>query len=115
MNAQPTELLRQAQELSESVVQPILGSKKVYIEGSRPDLRVPMREIALSGTPKVYGTEFNAPFAVYDTSGPYTDPEASIDLGAGLPALRANWIAERNDSEVLAALSSEFGRGSETD
>jgi phosphomethylpyrimidine synthase len=115
MNAQPTELLRQTQQLSESVTQPILGSKKVYIEGSRPDIRVPMREIALSNTPKIFGTELNAPFSVYDTSGPYTDPDAGIDLGAGLAALRARWIEERNDSEVLGALSSEFGRGRETD
>jgi len=115
MNAQPTDLLRQAQELSESVVQPILGSKKVYIEGSRPDIRVPMREITLANTPKTFGTELNAPFSVYDTSGPYTDPDATIDLGAGLAALRAKWIEERGDSELLGALSSEFGRGRETD
>jgi len=115
MNAQPTELLRQAQQLSESVTRPILGSKKTYVEGSRPDIRVPMREIALSNTPKVFGTELNAPFSVYDTSGPYTDPDATIDLGAGLSALRARWIEERGDSEVLQALSSEFGRGRETD
>ena len=115
MNAQPTDLLRQAQELSESVVQPILGSKKVYIEGSRSDIRVPMREIALANTPKTFGTELNAPFSVYDTSGPYTDPDATIDLGAGLTALRAKWIEERGDSEVLGALSSEFGRGREAD
>ncbi len=115
MNAQPTELLRQAQQLSESVTQPILGSRKIHIEGSRPDIRVPMREIALSNTPKVYGTEINAPFCVYDTSGPYTDPDVAIDLGAGLGALRARWIEERGDSEVLSALSSEFGRGRETD
>ena len=63
MNAQPTDLLRQAQQLSESVTQPILGSRKVHVEGSRPDLRVPMREIALSNTPKVFGTELNAPFS----------------------------------------------------
>ena len=115
MNAQPTELLRQTQQLSESVTEPILGSKKIHIEGSRPDIRVPMREIALSNTPKVYGTEINAPFCVYDTSGPYTDPAVAIDLGAGLGALRARWIEERGDSELLTALSSEFGRGRETD
>ena len=115
MNAQPTDLLRQAQELSESVVQPIVGSRKIYLEGSRPDLRVPMREIALANTAKVFGTEINAPFCVYDTSGPYTDPEATIDLGAGLAPLRAAWIEERGDSEQLSAQSSEFGRGRNTD
>ncbi len=115
MNAQPNELLRQAQQLSESVTRPILGSKKIHVQGSRADLRVPMREIALSDTPKVFGAEINAPFCVYDTSGPYTDPSAAIDLGAGLPALRAPWIAERGDSEGLDSLSSEFGRSRERD
>ena len=94
MNALPTELLRQAQQLSESVTRPIPGSRKVHVEGTRADLRVPMREIALDPTPRVFGVqEPNAPFTVYDTSGPYTDPDAAIDLGAGLPPLRAAWIA----------------------
>ncbi|KFN45632.1 phosphomethylpyrimidine synthase ThiC [Arenimonas malthae CC-JY-1] len=111
MNALPTELLRQAQQLSEEVTRPIPGSRKVHVAGSRPDLRVPMREIALSPTPRVFGVqEPNAPFTVYDTSGPYTDPDARIDLATGLPALRASWIAERGDSAPLAGLSSDFGR-----
>ena len=111
MNALPTELLRQAQDLSESVTRPIPGSRKVHVEGSRPDLRVPMREIALAATPRMYGIqEANAPFTVYDTSGPYTDPDARIDLGAGLPPLRAEWIRERGDVERLRGLSSDFGR-----
>jgi len=115
MNAQPTELLLQTQQLSESVTRPIPGSRKIFVEGSRPDVQVPMREIALSDTPKMFGREENAPFCVYDTSGPYTDPAAVIDLGAGLPPLRARWIAERGDSEALAGLSSAFGREREHD
>ena len=115
MNAQPSELLRQAQQLSESVTRPIPGSKKIHVAGSRADLRVPMREITLSETPKLFGqAEPNAPFCVYDTSGPYTDSDVNIDLGAGLAPLRAQWIAERGDSEGLHALSSEFGRSRET-
>jgi phosphomethylpyrimidine synthase len=111
MNALPTELLRQAQQLSEEVTRPIPGSRKVHVAGSRPDLQVPMREIALSPTPRVFGVqEPNAPFTVYDTSGPYTDPDARIDLATGLPALRAEWIAERGDSAPLPGLSSDFGR-----
>jgi phosphomethylpyrimidine synthase len=114
MNAQPTELLRQTQDLSESVTTPILGSKKAYLDGSRADLRVPMREIALSETPKMFGSaEANAPFFVYDTSGPYTDPAVTIDLAAGLAPLRAAWIADRGDTELLTGLSSEFGRSRE--
>jgi len=71
---------------------------------------VPMREVQLSDTPLVFGAEKNAPLALYDTSGPYTDPDVRIDLVAGLAPLRANWIAERGDVETLRGLSSEFGR-----
>ena len=88
MNALPTELLRQAQQLSEEVTRPIPGSRKIHVEGSRPDLQVPMREIALTQTPTIFGGEDNPPVTVYDTSGPYTDPDARTDLSTGLPALR---------------------------
>jgi phosphomethylpyrimidine synthase len=116
MNAQLNTLQEQAQTLSESVTTPIIGSRKTYIEGSRPDIRVPMREIALTPTPKLFGgDERNAPFAVYDTSGPYTDHEVSIDLLKGLAPLRAPWIAERGDTELLTELSSHFGRSREHD
>ena len=115
MNAQLNPLQQQAQTLSESVTTPIPGSTKIHLEGSRPDLRVPMREIALSPTPKLFGEDVNHPFAVYDTSGPYTDPAAAIDLLKGLPPMRAAWIAERGDSEVLPGLSSAFGRAREAD
>jgi phosphomethylpyrimidine synthase len=110
MNAITTDLLGPSETLSANVTRPIPGSRKVHVDGSRADLRVPMREIVLSDTPKVFGADRNAPFTVYDTSGPYTDPAARVDLTAGLPALRAAWIAERGDSEQLAGLSSEFGR-----
>jgi phosphomethylpyrimidine synthase len=111
MNAIPNVLREQAQQLSDSVTRPISGSRKVHIEGSRPDLRVPMREIVLAQTPKMFGAaEANAPFTVYDTSGAYTDPDATIDLVAGLTALRAPWIAERGDSALLGGMSSQFGQ-----
>ncbi|MGI8561737.1 MAG: phosphomethylpyrimidine synthase ThiC, partial [Luteimonas sp.] len=114
MNAVPSTLLQQTEQLSESVTRPIPGSRKVFVEGSRPDLRVAMREIVLSQTPTLFGGEENPPVTVYDPSGPYTDPDVSIDLSAGLPALRARWIEERGDTELLPGLSSEFGRGRET-
>lgn len=114
MNAVPSTLLQQTEQLSESVTRPIPGSRKIHVEGSRPDLRVPMREIALSRTPTLFGGEDNPPVTVYDTSGPYTDPDARIDLAVGLPALRARWIEERGDTEVLPALTSEFGRARES-
>ena len=114
MNAMPSPLQQQAQQLSDSVTRPIPGSRKVFAAGSRPDLRVAMREIVQTATPTLFGGEDNPPITVYDTSGPYTDPDARIDLSAGLPALRAGWIAERGDTEALPALTSEFGRARET-
>ena len=89
------------------------ASRKVYIEGSRPDIQVPMREITLDPTP-IQGVpesewEQNPPFYVYDTSGVYTDPNATIDLTKGLPKLREDWIKERGDTEQLDGLSSDYG------
>ncbi|TBR08014.1 MAG: phosphomethylpyrimidine synthase ThiC [Lysobacter sp.] len=115
MNAVATELLQQAEKLSADVVRPIPGSRKIHVEGSRPDIRVPMREISLQRTGTLFGGEENAPLAVYDCTGPYTDETATIDLSTGLAPLRAQWIAERGDTEVLPALSSEFGRAREHD
>ncbi len=93
-----------------AAILPLPNSRKVYIPGSRPDMRVPMREIAQDDTPTAFGGEKNPPIFVYDCSGPYSDPAARIDLRQGLPALRAGWIAERGDTEELADLSSAFGR-----
>ncbi len=90
--------------------QPFPNSRKVYIEGSRPDIRVPMREISLADTQTGGGVEKNAPILVYDTSGPYTDPDVEIDLMKGLSPIRQAWIDERGDTEALTDLSSEYGR-----
>jgi phosphomethylpyrimidine synthase len=110
MNAQPSDLVRSAQELSDAVTRPIPGSRKIHVQGSRADLRVPLREIIQAQTPGLFGGEENPPIAVYDTSGPYTDPDYQVDLVAGLPAMRAPWIADRDDTEALPGLSSEFSR-----
>lgn len=75
------------------------ASKKVYVEGSRPDIRVPMREITLSPTKTETGIIENEPVRVYDTSGPYTDPDLQPDIQKGLPPLRKRWILERGDVE----------------
>jgi len=75
------------------------SSRKVYVSGSRPDLRVPMREVELEPTRTSSGFRENAPLRVYDTSGPYTDPDVAVDPRRGLPALRATWIDERGDTE----------------
>jgi len=107
--------LSQTAQVDRDSVQPFPKSQKVYVEGSRPDIRVPMREITLDDTPTDMGGEKNDPLYVYDTSGPYTDPDANIDVRKGLEPLRANWIAERGDTEQLAGLSSEYGRVREQD
>ena len=75
------------------------ASKKVYKKGSRADIRVPFREVTLTPTAGRFGNEDNAPLELYDTSGPYTDDSARLDLRQGLPALRAAWILERGDVE----------------
>ncbi|MFB4165306.1 phosphomethylpyrimidine synthase ThiC [Alteribacillus sp. JSM 102045] len=82
-----------------SIMSSFSGSKKVYVEGSRPDIKVPMREIDLSPTTGSFGEEENPPLRVYDTSGPYTDSDYSVDITKGLPALRSKWIQERSDVE----------------
>ncbi|MDQ6994301.1 MAG: phosphomethylpyrimidine synthase ThiC [Mariprofundaceae bacterium] len=89
--------------------QPYPNSKKVYVEGSRPDIRVPMREISLSPTETSAGFEENHPILVYDTSGPYTDPDVELDLKKGLPDVRTPWIEERDDTAFLTGLSSKYG------
>lgn len=81
-------------------IQPFPGSRKVYAQGSRPDIRVPMREIRQSNTIGPLGEQENAPIRVYDTSGPYTDEHQETDIRRGLPRNRLNWIMERGDVEV---------------
>jgi phosphomethylpyrimidine synthase len=93
-----------------AAVQPLPNSRKVYATGSRPDLRVPMREISQSDTPASFGAQPNPPVWVYDTSGPYTDPAVSIDIRNGLAPLRSRWIDERGHTELLPSPSSEYGR-----
>jgi len=110
MNQMLSPVLSETAQVDEQSVQPFPNSRKVYVEGSRPDIRVPMREISLTPTITEQGTEHNAPVLVYDTSGPYTDPEVQIDVRKGLADVRSRWIEERNDTEVLSGLSSEFGR-----
>jgi phosphomethylpyrimidine synthase len=109
MNANPKFIAATAR-VDAAAVQPLPGSRKVYVQGSRPDIRVPLREISQSDTPAVFGAEANPRIYVYDTSGPYTDPDASVDIRTGLPALRAAWIEARGDTEELPGPSSRYGR-----
>ena len=82
-------------------VEPFPQSKKIHVEGGRPDIRVPMREITLTTDEKIH---------VYDTSGPFSDPAIQVDLRQGLDPIRSGWIADRNDTEELSSLSSEYGQ-----
>ena len=102
--------LSESARVDQQSVQPFARSRKVYVQGSRPDIRVPMREISLDDTPTDFGGEANAPVLVYDTSGPYTDPEVTIDVRRGLADVRSGWIDARGDTERLAGLSSDFGQ-----
>jgi phosphomethylpyrimidine synthase len=108
MNANPKFLAATA-HVDAAAIQPLPNSRKVYVEGSRADLRVPMREVSQADTPTMFGGEQNPPVTVYDCSGPYTDPAAKIDIRSGLAPLRGRWIEERGDSEVLPGPSSRYG------
>lgn len=114
MNANP-QFLAATAKVDEAAIKPFPNSRKIYVEGSRPDIRVPMREITQADTPASFGAEPNPPIFVYDTSGPYTDPEVTIDIRKGLPPLRARWIEERGDTEELPGPTSEYGRARLTD
>jgi len=109
MNAKP-EFLAQNAHVDENAIRPLPNSRKVYVLGSRSDIRVPMREIEQYETPAMLGAETNPPIHVYDTSGPYTDPSVSIDIRSGLPSVRSVWIKERNDTFELSGPTSEFGQ-----
>jgi len=106
-------------DLDPEVTRPFPNSSKVYVEGTLPGVRVPMREVRQSPTQasrpgaalaQLAPAVENPPVTLYDTSGPYTDQDAEIDLERGLPPLRRGWILGRGDVEELPEVSSEFGR-----
>jgi len=109
MNDMPKFLATSA-EVDAAAVAPLPQSRKVYEVGSRPDIRVPFREIEQSATSSSFGGETNPPLTVYDTSGPYTDPSLNIDIRKGLPAVRTAWIEDRHDTEILAGPTSQYGQ-----
>ncbi|ALQ50639.1 phosphomethylpyrimidine synthase ThiC [Nitrosomonas ureae] len=106
----PKNFLSATAQVDEAAVKPLPNSRKIYVQGSRPDIQVPMREIRQSDTTTSMGGEKNPPIWVYDTSGPYTDPAVRVDIRSGLPALREKWIAERNDTEILASHNSAYSQ-----
>ena len=101
------ETLKKMSNVDESFVKPLPNSEKIYVAGSRKDIQVPMRRITLTDTIGELA-EKNDPVYVYDTSGVYTDPSVKIDLRQGLSSVRSNWIEERDDTELLEGLSSDF-------
>ncbi|ENW16334.1 Hydroxymethylpyrimidine phosphate synthase ThiC [Acinetobacter haemolyticus CIP 64.3 = MTCC 9819] len=109
-NLSPADISAQHEQDAKDLTRILPASKKVYVQGSRPDIQVPFREISLTETPTGLGGEYNPQIMVYDTSGVYTDPNVQIDLNKGLPSIRQKWIEERNDTDVLTGLSSEFGQ-----
>ncbi|MES2206443.1 MAG: phosphomethylpyrimidine synthase ThiC [Pseudomonadota bacterium] len=114
MNA-PLPFSAEGAVVDSAATQPFSNSKKIFVSGSRSDIRVPMRQIEQADTPTSFGGETNPAVFVYDTSGPYTDPNADIDVRKGLPAIRSTWIEERNDTVALESLTSEYGQQRATD
>ena len=96
---------------------PFPASRKVYIEGTQAGVRVPMREISLTATKSMNGGTpiANQAITIYDTSGPYTDPDVKIDLQAGLAPYRRRWVIGRNDVVELSDISSQYGRARAAD
>ncbi|MEW8126210.1 MAG: phosphomethylpyrimidine synthase ThiC, partial [Candidatus Thiodiazotropha endolucinida] len=115
MSVIPEDFIKKTATLSEAVTGPFYKSRKIHVDGSRPDIRVPMREISQEATAASFGAEENPPIPVYDTSGPFTDPAHKIDLLNGMPDLRSGWIQERGDSELLDGPTSEYGRVRQND
>ncbi len=109
MSALPEDFVAKTAAIERRAIEPFPQSRKVYVTGRRADVRVPMREIALSPTRVGDRLEANAPLSVYDTSGPYTDPTVAIDIRRGLNPLRLPWVVERDDTLALAGLSSHYG------
>ena len=115
MSAIASSMRDKTAQLSTDVEQPFPNSHKVYVQGSRKDLRVGMREVHCSASPGTFGGGLNPPITIYDTSGPYSDPDIQVNLMQGLPPVRAAWIEQRNDTLLLAQPSSEYGRMRQSD
>ena len=111
----PAPIHDDAHRLAAEMTRPLPGSEKTYVEGSRPDVRVPMRRVRQADTTGRFGTEQNPDVYLYDTSGPFTDPDVDVDVRRGLPRLREGWIEERGDTERLTGRTSAFAQERLTD
>ncbi|MCG7896611.1 MAG: phosphomethylpyrimidine synthase ThiC [Candidatus Thiodiazotropha taylori] len=115
MSAIPEDFIKKTATLSEEVTRPFYNSSKIYVEGSTPDIQVPMRQVEQEATSASFGAEENPPIPIYDTSGPFTDPQQTIDLMQGMPDLRTPWIEERGDTQRLDGPTSEYGQSRQND
>ncbi len=106
------ELLSKSAKVDQASIEPFPNSNKIYITGSRDDIRVPMRQIQIDVENQA---RTDNTVMVYDTSGPYTDPNVDIDIRKGLPDIRSAWILDRDDTEQLSQASSDYARGRMTD
>ena len=104
---QTSETLTRLSTVNQAFIEPLPNSTKIFVEGSRPDIQVPMREIQLTDTIGDLA-EVNDPIHIYDTSGPYTDPSKTINFRQGVERFRHKWIEERGDTEELQGFSSSF-------
>ena len=111
MSAIPEDFIKKTTALSDEVTRPFAGARKIYVAGSRPDIRVPMREIEQAPTPASFGAEENPPITVYDTSGPFTDPAAHA--GGGVYSVdtrsRGTWLGVHAVAGHFAALTNIGG------
>jgi phosphomethylpyrimidine synthase len=110
MNAPYTDLFEKGNTLDPAVTMPFANSRKTYVTGQRDDVKVAMREVDLAASAEEFGGGANPPVPIYDTSGPYTDSDITIDIRQGLAPLRQAWIDARDDTEMLPGPSSAFGR-----
>ncbi|MEW8323819.1 MAG: phosphomethylpyrimidine synthase ThiC [Candidatus Thiodiazotropha taylori] len=115
MSAIPEDFIKKTATLSEEVTRPFYNSSKIYVEGSTPDIQVPMRQVEQEATSASFGAEENPPIPIYDTSGPFTDPRQTIDLMQGMPDLRTPWIEARGDTQRLDGPTSEYGQSRQND
>lgn len=102
--------LNQSVQVDRSAIAPFPNSKKIYVQGSKPSIQVPMREVSVSSTQTSSTPEYNPSVTIYDNSGIYTDPQANIDICKGLPDIRSIWINDRQATEQLTQLSSNFAQ-----
>ena len=104
---QTSETLTRLSTVDQAFIEPLPNSTKIFVEGSHPDIQVPMREIQLTDTIGDLA-EVNEPIHIYDTSGPYTDPSKTINFREGVERIRHKWIEEKGDTEELQGFSSSF-------